>query len=131
MSRESLQEKLRGLTAEDLSNALLEIAGEDDVRLSKVSCLVSDDAENERRFKRRRKDLKQDGRYFGWRQASEFASQLTDLVADVGNLSDPDIRFSLICRFHEADSQVFERCDDSSGSVGDVFRNDAFEVSYK
>ena len=131
MSRESLKEKLKGLTAEQLSNALLEIAGEDDVRLSKVSRLVSDDAENERRFKRRLKDLKQDDRYFGWRQASEFASQLSDLVADVGNLLDPDIGFSLICRFYEADSQVFERCDDSSGSVGDVFRNDAFEVFCK
>ena len=66
-----------------------------------------------------------------WRRASEFASELSDVVADIGNLSDANVGFSLICRFYESDAHVFERCDDSSGSVGDVFRNDAFDVFCK
>ena len=131
MSRESLKQKLLGLTTDQLAEALIEIADEDDVRSSKVSRLVSDDAENERRFMRRLDDLKQDDRYFAWRQVSQFASELSDIVEDISHLSNPDIGFSLICRFYVADSQVFERCDDSSGSVGDVFRNDAFEVFCK
>ncbi len=34
----------------------------------------------------------------------------------------------LVAAFYEADSTIFEMCDDSSGNIGDVFRHDAKEL---
>lgn len=42
-------------------------------------------------------------------------------------VDDPITGVELVAAFYEADSTIFEMCDDSSGNIGDVFRHDAKE----
>ena len=36
----------------------------------------------------------------------------------------PEMGVQLVAAFYECDRSVFERCDDSSGMIGDVFRSE-------
>ena len=51
------------------------------------------------------------------------------LLQDVkAGVTDPLTGVELVAAFYETDESVFNRCDDSSGRVGDVFRFDAKEL---
>lgn len=59
-------------------------------------------------------------------QTGAFAADLRDLLdsLDLATL-DPRTGLALIVSFYRADARIFAACDDSNGSVGDVFRLDA------
>ena len=50
------------------------------------------------------------------------------LKAAARQVDDPLTGIELVAAFYEADSTVFEMCDDSNGNIGDVFRYDAKEL---
>lgn len=55
-----------------------------------------------------------------------LAADLRDLIASLDPVTlDPKTGITLIASFYRADARIFEVCDDSSGSIGGVFRLDA------
>ncbi len=91
------------------------------------------DKKTAHRYKAKLAGLKRRRRFISWNESAAFAHELEMLLEDLkSGVDDPRIGVELVTAFYKADSAVFEQCDDSSGSVGDVFRFDAKQlfVSY-
>ena len=59
-----------------------------------------------------------------WRsQAPELAFMITDALEQFKEeVKDPHLGVKTLLDFYKRDTEIFERCDDSFGNVGDVFR---------
>lgn len=123
------KKKMVDLGAEILADALLELALHSDVADDLIERLIATPKENVQRFKKKLAGLKRSRRFVDWRESSGFARELEMLLQDVkAGVADPLTGVELIASFYETDETVFERCDDSSGDIGDVFRYDAKEL---
>ena len=123
------REQLIKLGAEKLADALLDLSTRSDQAAQLVEQLLSPPRENLRHLKARIRGLRQRKRFLGAREAQSYASDLSDLLADIQrNIEDPKIGLELVVAFFESDNQVLESCDDSYGNVGEVFRYDATEL---
>jgi len=70
--------------------------------------------------------LKRSQRFIGLRESSAFADELAGLLGDIQSATqDPKAGLELMSSFYECIDPIFERCDDSDGIIGDVFRFDA------
>lgn len=119
MSRDSLRKKLIGLSKEQLAEALLKLAEEQEPAALSVERLTSDSEGNITRFKERLKKLKASKRFYGYWAASELANELESILEDLQvSKCDPKTGLDLIKRFFECDHHFFEHCDDSGGFVG-------------
>lgn len=59
-------------------------------------------------------------------ESSSFAASLERLLSDIkAVVDDPRVGLELVTAFFRLDGAIFECCDDSSGSIGDVFVYDA------
>ncbi len=70
--------------------------------------------------------LRRGGKFVGYRESFTLARELRELLAAIRERILPDLparAFDLADSFIRADSRVFERLDDSSGIVGDSFRD--------
>jgi len=65
-----------------------------------------------------------------WRsQAPELATMLTRALEQLKKtVQDPQFGVKALVAFYKRDTEIFERCDDSDGNVGDVFRISAAEM---
>lgn len=126
---ESLKSQLLKVPPEKLIELLFEFAGDKEVSWSKIERLVARPKENASRFSKRLRELKSRGGFVSWKYSSHFGAELTDLLKDIES-ANPQVEegFKLICDFYEADKDIFEQCDDSSGNIGDVFRSDALDL---
>ena len=123
------KQKIIDLGAETLADALLELALYSDVADDLIERLIATPKENVQRFKNKLADLKRSRRFIDWRESAGFARELEMLLQDVkAGVTDPLTGVELVASFYETDESVFERCDDSSGDIGGVFRYDAKEL---
>jgi hypothetical protein len=66
--------------------------------------------------------LKRRRRFISWRESADFANELEMLLGDLRSaVEDPQTGVELIAAFYRADAAIFEKCDDSSGIIGNVF----------
>ena len=122
----SRREKLAALGPERLADALIALEGQSQEAEDMVERLVATPGEIIKRFKAKLAGLKRAHRFISWRENSSFARELSGLLFDLEEgVEDGKIGVELVARFFEIDNAVFERCDDSNGNVGDVFRYDA------
>jgi hypothetical protein len=123
------KQKLIALGPETLADALLDLAVHSDEADELIEQLIATPKENVQRFKKKLSGLKQRKRFISWRESASFARELSMLLQDLkSGVDDPITGVELVAAFYEADSTVFEMCDDSSGNIGDVFRYDAKEL---
>lgn len=124
-----IRNKLIDLGPEKLADALLELASHYDEADELVKRLVATPKEKVKRFKSKLTGLKRARRFIDWREAGGFTRELSGLLADLAeSVEDGKTGVELVARFFECDRSVFNRCDDSSGMVGDIFRYDASEL---
>ena len=80
-------------------------------------------------FQKRLDEIKSSEEYWSWDGAYSCAEELSDLIQDIKKgISNPEEGISLVSDFFESDEFIFERVDDSSGSVGDIYTTDAFDL---
>lgn len=73
--------------------------------------------------------LKRTRRFIRWGESAGLARELRDLLCEIEEgVDDPRIGVDLLASFYTTDRSVFERCDDSSGHVGDVYCYEAREM---
>ncbi len=129
MLSEENVDRLAMLGAERLAKELLRLAPRSDEAYTLVQRLLSSPEENLARFRRRLGSLKRGRKFIDWRAAPEFAADLEDVLEELRAVApEPGKGLELLAEFYRCDSKVFERCDDSSGYIGDVFRHDALEL---
>ena len=130
MSLNSIRkEKLVTLGVDQLADALLELASYVDAADDLVERMIATPLGNIKRFTEKLSDLKQGHRFIDWRESAGFAREIETLLDDLrAGVTDPRIGVELVASFYEADSAIFENCDDSSGAIGDVLRHDACKL---
>lgn len=65
-------------------------------------------------------------RFIDWRESFDFSDALMQILSNIENYllpTSPEHAIALIDTFLAMDEQVFNRCDDSNGNIGDQFRN--------
>jgi len=123
------KQRLLDLGANQLADALLELANRDDAADDLVERMIATPQENIKRFKAKLAGLKRSKRFIRWGESSGFARELLALLQDLqAGVDDPRTGAELVAAFYECDKGALGNCDDSSGSVGDVFRHDAREL---
>ena len=127
-SERATQAKLRGLGPEQLSDALLKLAEQSDEAEALVGRLTATTAERIQRFKRGLTGVRRRKRFIRWGETGAYARELRYLLDELRpGVDDPKTGVKLVASFIKSDEAVFRAIDDSSGSVGDVFRLDARE----
>lgn len=119
--RDELKDRLAGMGADKLTEALLELADSNPDAAEAVERLTSTPEEKIKRFKAKLTELKQETRYVSWNEAAAFSRELYSVLQLLEDVSDPNEGIRLILAFYKTDEAVFERCDDSNGEVGSVF----------
>jgi len=123
------KQKLINLGADALADALMNLAAHSVETEDLMEHLVATPEEKVQRFKKKLSSLKRSRRFIDWRDAADFSQELEMLLQDLkASVDDPLTGLELVAAFYEADKTIFERCDDSNGDVGDVFRYDAQEL---
>jgi len=117
------KKKLIDLGAESLADALVELAVWSGAADDLVERMIAAPEENIQRFKKKLSSIKRSQRFIGWRESSDFAAELQTLLEDLrAGVSDPSVGIELISFFYKADGIVLNKCDDSNGNIGDVYR---------
>jgi hypothetical protein len=120
------RQKLIALGPEQLADTLLELAERHADVADYLGQLVASPQENVRRFKAKLAALKRRRRFIDWAESTAYAHELSDQLADLkAGVQEPKVGAELVAAFFQADRAIFEQCDDSNGSIGDVFRQDA------
>jgi hypothetical protein len=83
----------------------------------------------EKNLKARLSALKRSKRFIRWGESAVLARELRDLLQQIeAEVEDAKAGCTLVADFYTTDRNVFDRCDDSSGHVGDVYRYDACDL---
>jgi len=126
---DNARRRLIQLGPERLADMLIELAARSDEADDVVKRMTAGPSENVKRYKSKLAGLKRASRFIDWRGASDFARELERMLADLkAGVDDPRVGVEMVAAFFEADQYIFEQCDDSSGSVGDVFRATACDL---
>ncbi|MDG5766054.1 hypothetical protein QA596_01160 [Balneolales bacterium ANBcel1] len=126
---DSRKKRLAELGPDALSDALLQLAEQNDIANELVERLIATPEENVKKFKAKLAGLKRSRRFIRWGESYGFSLELQQLLEMLKEGADDPVTGSkLVAKFYECDEATLGRCDDSSGYIGDVFRYDAAEI---
>ena len=115
--------QLASLGAEQLAGALADLAEPSDEAARLVARLTATPKENVTRFKTALAALRRRKRFIPYGEAASYAAKLRGLLGDLeAGVTDPRAGVELVAAFYRADNSIFDACDDSDGSLGEVFR---------
>lgn len=123
------KQKLQQLGSDALADALLDMAKHNEQIDGIINRMIATPKENVSQYKKKLSGLKRSTKSIDWRQSSGFADKLSLILEDLQASSpDPCTGVELLAAFFETDDSVFSRCDDSNGSIGEVYRFEAKEL---
>ncbi|NQU47201.1 MAG: hypothetical protein HQ519_01020 [Planctomycetes bacterium] len=121
--------ELEKLGASELADTLLQLAANSESAMKTVERLLATPAENLKRCKAMLSGLKRRRKFVDWRESSAFAAELEFLLLDIqASVTEAKEGVKLVGSFYQADHSIFNRADDSSGQIGDVFRYSAQQL---
>ena len=123
---------LMDLGLETLADTLLELAGHNEQVNDKINSLTSAEKVNIKRYRQKLAGLRKSNRYISLELSSSFADQLERMLLDLQTwVTDPSTGLDLVAEFIETDDVVFEICDDSDGTVGQVYLSTARNLFFQ
>ncbi len=121
--------KLCELDSKILAEALIQLAEHNKSAHDVVERLVATEAENIKRFKSKMTGLKRRNRFIDWRESSSFANELSMILQNLkAGILEPCTEAELVLLFFKTDDNIMNLCDDSNGSIGDVYRYEASDL---
>ncbi len=127
--KKDIYNKLCKLDSKILTEALFQLAEHNKTAQDVVDRLVATEAENIKRFKSKITGLKRRSRFIDWRESSSFANDLSMILQNLkAGISDPCIGAELVLLFFKTDDNIMHLCDDSNGSIGDIYRYEASDL---
>ncbi|AEV29415.1 hypothetical protein SpiGrapes_1608 [Sphaerochaeta pleomorpha str. Grapes] len=126
------KQKLMDLGLETLADTLLELADHIALVDDKINTLVAPEKENIKRYKRKLAALRNSTKYIGAEMTDSLANLLERMLADLeAGITDPGTGLDLVAEFIETDAFVFETCDDSYGTVAEVYLHAARDLFFR
>lgn len=136
MSKKTLNKtNLTALGADALAELLLEVTrgnAAQQRRLRMELSATAGTADLARDIRKRFATLRRSTGYISWRKKSSFARELSDLTGLIRTRvapDDPGEAFDLLWSFLQLAPSIYERCDDSSGTIGSVMYDAMEHVS--
>lgn len=121
-----LKQLLTQASAEHLAQLLQSIYGVDKTVDQKIetALLQHQPQALAQQLKKRIQAIKRGKTFIDYRHSFAFSQQLDALLVDIASLlqAEPELTFGLIDQFMASHQQVYARCDDSSGSIGECYR---------
>jgi len=118
-----IRKRLVALGVERLAHALVCLAAENDDATAAIDRMVSLPEEMARRCLEKVRVLKRKRGFVDWRGTASFRKKVEDVLKDIEEgIDDPRIGVELMAAFVETDDKVLGNCDDSGGSIGDLYR---------
>ncbi|MDF1572939.1 MAG: hypothetical protein P1P82_15125 [Bacteroidales bacterium] len=115
---DNTRKKLIDKGAGALADALISLAGQNDLAADVVERLSSDQSELIKKVKRKISGLKRRKAFIHWRESGKFADHIEAILTDIKAAEpDPETGLGLLAAFYETDKAVFNNCDDSSGHI--------------
>ncbi|MFK5923137.1 MAG: hypothetical protein QM496_13245 [Verrucomicrobiota bacterium] len=128
----SQKQKLINLGASQLADALLKLSRQSDAAVDLIERLTVAPQDNIQRFKKKLSAIKSEQNFYHWKNSRGFLSRIERLLQDLeAGVTDPLSGLELVKSFYQADSKIFEQCDDSGGGVGEIFRYNARDLFAK
>jgi len=125
------KQKLIVLGAETLADTLLEMAGSIEQVDDIINRLVAPKKENLARFRQKIAALKNSTKYIDYANTHAFAKRLTEMLEDLQSATtEPCTGMELVAEFFETDTRVFEICDDSYGTIGEIYLRAAKDLFF-
>ncbi|NOY00779.1 MAG: hypothetical protein GXP30_13775 [Verrucomicrobia bacterium] len=129
---DSQKQKLINLGVDQLADALLELSHQSEAAADLIKRLTVAPKDNIQRFKKKLSAIKSEQNFYHWKNSRGFLSRIERLLQDLeAGVTDPLSGLELVRSFYEADSKIFEQCDDSGGGVGEIFRYTAKDLFAK
>lgn len=129
MNDEEQKKRLIDQGAEKLADALINLSLINEDADDLVKRLISTPKENIKRFKSKLAGLKRSKQFIHYGESFAFSRKLEGFLSDLqAGVSDPKTGVELVAGFFECDQAVLGHCDDSSGSVADVYKLTAREM---
>lgn len=132
MNDQQLRARLGELRVDQLADALMALAQTNATARDTVLRMTTGKSASIVRYQAKLHALATARRFVTWQGVPAFCEELEQLLLDLqAGVEDADTGFDLIAAFFEADSVIFEHCDDSSGWVGDLFYGTAADLLAK
>lgn len=123
------KQELINLGVDRLAEVLIELSEQSSDVYEVIERLTSTPDDNLNRFKKNLASIKRSKRFIGWHDIYRFSNELKLLLEDLkAGATDPLKGLELVSKFYEADKYIFNRCNDSSGIIGDIFTQNAKEL---
>ena len=124
--------KLINLGSESLADFIIRLSEKSDHAYEAMERLIATPEENTKMVKKKMASIKRSKFFYHRPMAKELVHKLLQIIDGISKSAQtPKEGLDLVCAFFELDKHVFERCDDSYGNVGDVFRFDACDLFCK
>lgn len=128
-STQELRELLIRAGVEALADELLRLSSRHDQVDAAVQRLTATGEERLKHYKSGLAGLRRGRRFIPWSESRQFAARLEGLLEELRTSGcDAKNGVDLAGRFFERDKSTLGRCDDSSGTIGDVFRFSARDL---
>ena len=122
-------ERLMALGTERLARLLMELADQDSAIEKRLVVLTATNLETLKTIRAQISGLKRNKRVYDWKSVGKLWEKIELMLQSLGRLEiEPRAGFELVCRFYETDNAVFGHCDDSSGIIGDLYKQNAHDL---
>ncbi|MBN2280705.1 MAG: hypothetical protein JXQ65_08995 [Candidatus Marinimicrobia bacterium] len=123
------KQKLEKLSKERLIDALMELSKDSEEARNLIAQLIAKPKDILKQYKLELAKIKGSKKFYFRGQSGDYAKRLSGLLKMLKNSgSDPMTGLLMLQNFFEADTKIFESCDDSNGFIGDVFTDEAKEL---
>lgn len=122
-------ERLLALGAEKLTELLMELADRDSGIEKRLAMLTATNSEAIKKVRAQISGLKRTKRFYDWKSIGKLREKIELALQSLGQLEiEPRKGFELVCGFYETDDAVYGNCDDSSGTIGDLYKYEARDL---
>lgn len=122
-------ERLLALGAEQLTELLVELADRDKAIEKRLIMLTATNSETLKKVRAQISGLKRTKRFYDWKSVGSLHVKMELTLQSISQLQiEPQKGFELVSSFYETDNAVYGNCDDSSGTIADLYRHDASDL---
>ncbi|MEL6820923.1 MAG: DUF6880 family protein [Calditrichota bacterium] len=123
------RKKLIELGAENLADHFLRLAKHSPEVAEAIERTITPPSKSLLDFKKKLRSMTKGKRFFSARESRYVAGDLTNLLEEVKRgATSAEVGVDCLIEFYKSDNLIFERCDDSNGWIGDVYRFIAVDI---
>jgi hypothetical protein len=120
------KERLKSLGIDRLTDLLFDIAQRDDAIEKRLLVATASNSELAKKVRSQISGLKRIKKFYDWKSVRNLCEKVELTLEAIEMLDvEPAKGFEIVVSFFETDNSVYGNCDDSSGTIADLYTHDA------